>query len=460
MIIRNLLRQYNRTQNLLLKSNAFSFHTSFPNYGPKKDPYSILGVTKSATQADIKKAYYALAQKYHPDKNPAADAKNKFAEISGAYETLGDEQKRKTYDSIGMTSDEQDQYGAGGAGGPFGGFWGGQGGPQGGMNMDETIFGDFESFFNMGMGGQAREHKGADILLNVEISFMDAVHGARREIVFEKKGECPTCKGTKCKPGSTASTCGTCGGKGATNFRQGPMTIQMNCSKCKGTGKIIKNPCTTCRGVGSATIQQREEVNIPKGISNGQNLRMQGRGNLGSEKAPAGDLIIRVTVKPDPYFKREGADIYTDAFITISQAVLGGTTEVKTLNGTQNLRFDRGVQHGQKLKLAGQGIPKLNTNEKGDHYVNLKIVVPKNLNQKQQEIFKQLSMVEEKPDVAYYSKHFKDESQQQQQQSKQQQYEEEGEERGGGRRKQSSMDDQEDMFNIFSQMFNMGKGRR
>jgi len=309
------------------------------------------------------------------------------------------------------------------------------------------------------MGGE-RAQRGSDILLNIEISFMDAVHGTKKDLLYEKKGQCPTCKGTKCKPGTQATVCAGCGGKGLINYRQGSMTVQMQCSKCRGSGNIIKNPCTTCRGQGVSTVQHKEDLHIPKGISNGQNLRMTGKGNMGGDNAPSGDLIIRVTVKPDPYFKREGFDIYTDGYITISQAVLGGAVEVRTLYGTQSVKFPKGTQQGQKFKLSAMGVPRINSDrgEKGDHYVIFKIVVPKTLNQKQLEIFKQLAMLEEKPNVEQYAQQFKEEEPAQNSQQQYKKEESEFDERGGGRRKQQ--DEEPDMFDIFSQLFGATGGRR
>jgi len=281
---------------------------------------------------------------------------------------------------------------------------------------------------------------------------LDAVNGAKKELHYEKKGKCLTCNGSRCKPGTAASKCGTCAGKGTINYRQGPMTVQMTCSKCKGQGNVIKNPCMTCKGTGIGVVKQKEEIVIPKGINNGQNLRMSSKGNQGENGGPPGDLVIRVSVQPDPYFKREGYDIYTDAYLTISQAVLGAKLDVKTLNGTQIINVDRGTQHGERKKFAGQGVPKLNSNERGDHFVVFKVVVPKTLTPKQMDVFRQLSTVEEKPDTAQYANrtsyedHGTKSQQQQQQQSE--------EEKGGGRRRRGTQEDEEpDLSSIFEQMF-------
>lgn len=336
-----------------------------------------------------------------------------------------------------MTGDEQDNMAGGAGGDPFSGFsefWkrarggnaaGGRGKSQ---QFDEDFFEDFESFFNMGgEGRQTRQMKGQDIHVHIELNFMDAVNGAKKEINIDKKGVCTTCHGSKCKPGTSATKCNNCGGRGTVNYRQGPMVIQMACNYCKGAGTTIKNPCATCRGSGISNVKVKEEVVIPKGINNGQNLRFSGKvnqmpfgslfidlfmqGNVGENQGAAGDLIVKVSVKPDPYFKREGYDIYTEAYITIAQvygnllessnemdqAVLGTTVEVKTLQGTRRIQLNEGIQHGEKRKLSGLGITKLapQHHEKGDHYVVFKITVPKTLSQKQKELYSQLQKLEE-----------------------------------------------------------------
>jgi len=388
---------------LIHNSHRF-FHQSKPFSAPRKDLYGILGIQKGASQSEIKKAYYGLAQKYHPDKNPAPDAKEKFAEISNAYETLSDESKRKTYDAFGMTGDEQAQAGAGGPGGdPFGDFFRNKGG-AGGFNFDESMFNDFESFF----GGMGQKHasKGQDILLSMDISFEDAVRGAKKTVSYQRIGPCTTCHGSKCAPGTQPEKCGTCAGKGSTNFRQGPMTIQMVCGKCNGAGTIIKKMCGGCKGTGTAKTTQKEEITVPKGINSGQNLRVAGKGSAGENGGTAGDLIIKVNVAGDPYFKREGFDIYTDAYLTIAQAALGTTLNVKTLDGSQTITTEKGIQHGDKYKLPKMGVNKLppNQNDRGDHYVVYKVLVPTNLTDAQVELFKKLAATEQKIDQEEFAK--------------------------------------------------------
>jgi len=378
--------------------NAYFFRSSSKLLAPRKDFYQVLGIKRGATPQEVKKAYYGLAQKYHPDKNKAVDAKEKFAEISLAYETLSDDNKRRVYDNTGMNADEQaqDPFGGFGGGAGPGGFWGskgGRGGPQ------EDMFKGFEEFINMGMGmnmGRPGPMKGQDIFLNLDLSFYEAVNGCKKAIPIEKKGVCNTCKGSKCKPGTAPSKCFTCGGRGIVNMRQGPMTLQMTCQQCKGTGATVKHPCGDCSGTGIQSKKGSEEITIPKGINNGQSIRMGGKGNIGEEGGTSGDIIIKVNVKPDTYFRREGFDIYTDCYINLSEAILGADKKIKTLHGDVDLKIDKGTQDGDKRKLANYGVSKLSPNQhqKGNHYVIYRLVVPKTLTPEQEIIFNELKKTE------------------------------------------------------------------
>ncbi|CAD8054820.1 unnamed protein product [Paramecium sonneborni] len=372
-------------------------NVSFLGFSSKKDLYELLGVPRNASQNDIKKAYYGLAKKYHPDANPSKDAKEKFAEINNAYETLSDENKRKVYDQVGMTGDEQDQAGGQDPFSAYSSFFrqGARGGKAQEFQFDESIFGDFASFFNMG-GESERQIKGADIYIQLEIQFMDSVNGAQQTIQFEKIGVCSTCNGSKCKPGTAPGRCTNCGGRGSINYRQGAMTIQMACTKCRGTGVSIKNPCTTCKGVGIQKQAATESINIPKGIADGQNLRVTGKGNMGENGGKPGDLIIKVQVKPDSYYKRDGYDLITNTYISVAQAVLGDSIKIKTLNGEKIINIKPGSQDGEKIRLNGLGITKLapNSNQKGDQVVNLKIQIPTKLTEQQRQLFEELAKSE------------------------------------------------------------------
>lgn len=400
----NRLTKFGSIKSILPRNVQIGCKPSY-YFSQKKDYYKILGVNKQGTQKDVKKAFVKLAQQFHPDRNPSPEAKEKFKDITEAYETLSDEKKRNMYDQFGMSADDQVNMGDMG-GNPFGGMGGmggmndffNQGGNMGGGSNFEDVFKDFDDFFGMsGMSGRGeRSVKGQDIFLNVEINFMEAVNGALKEINFQKTGVCQTCSGSKCKPGTTPVKCSSCGGKGHVNYRQGPMSIQMMCSKCKGTGETIRNPCGTCKGVGVATMSSRERINVPKGINNGQNLRISGKGNQSESGGPAGDLIVKIAVKKDQYYSREGYDLHTDAHITISQAVLGTSMDVKTQDGQSSVDIKAGTEHDTKHRLRNKGVNKLapNNHQRGDHYINFKIVVPTNLTPEMRKIYEDLRKLE------------------------------------------------------------------
>lgn len=360
-----------------------------------KDYYKILGVSKDASKADIKKAFASKAKEFHPDKNTAANAKDKFSEINEAYQTLGDEKKRNVYDTYGINADEQKQYDdMGGFDGGFGNFWSqGQGQGMGGF---ENMFNDFEDIFGFGNSGKRakRPKRGADVVINMELSFMEAINGISKDITFRVQDVCGTCSGSKCKPGTSPTQCGTCKGKGNVSYRQGPMVIQMGCEPCNGSGTQIKSPCTTCKGSGLAYKQKKENIKVPSGIDTGKNLRLAGKGNKGENGGSSGDVIIKINVKADTYFKRQGYDIITEIPITISQAVLGDDIEVKTIHGKKKLRVVSGTSHGSKVKIPGEGVKKLGMNNKGDHFCVFSVIIPKTINSEQKAVFEQLKSIE------------------------------------------------------------------
>ena len=383
-----MLRSFNIPK---LLSSQLSRHFS----SGKKDYYNILGVPRDATKAQIKKAFAQKTREYHPDKNHSPDAKDKFSDISEAYDTLGDESKRKVYDTYGMGADEAKQYGAGfgqgfGAQG-FEGFWN-----QGNMGGFENMFTDFEDLFGFSSGGRKakRPTRGADVVINMEISFMEAINGITKEINYRVQDVCSSCKGNKCKAGTSPCKCPTCNGKGNINYRQGPMVIQMTCEACMGVGTVIKDPCTTCKGTGKAYKQQKESIRVPGGIDNGKNLRLSSKGNKGENGGMHGDVIIKIKVKPDPYFKREGYDIYTEIPISIAQSVLGDNIEVRTVYGTRNIKVPAGTSHGNKIKIPNEGVKKLDSSQKGDHFCVFCIQIPRTLNADQKKIFEQLRDME------------------------------------------------------------------
>lgn len=383
----------------LKKSLNFLRNARTQTFSSKKDYYEILGVPKGATQAEIKKAYVKLAREFHPDKNSAPDAKTKFSSINEAYTTLTDEKKRQVYDQTGMSSDEQKQYensgfDPSGQGFDFSDFFKGSG--NSGGSPFEGVFKDFEEVFGFEGGRANRPSRGADVVINIEIDFMDAINGVQKDVSYRIKDTCSSCKGSKCKTGTSPIKCSTCSGKGTVNFRQGPLQVQMGCSNCGGVGTMIKTPCSACKGSGVGYSTLKESLNVPKGINTGQNLRVSSKGNLGENGGQNGDLIIKVAVKSDPYFKRDDYDIYTELPLTISQAVLGIKLDVRTLNGKRTISVPPGTLHGSKLKLQGEGVTKLppNNHSKGDQFVVFSVMIPSKLTPEQKNIFEELKKIE------------------------------------------------------------------
>jgi molecular chaperone DnaJ len=369
-----------------------AFKSSAVLLAKKKDFYKVLGVPKSSSEAEIKKAYFQLAKTLHPDVNKAADAKDKFAAVSEAYETLSDRSKRQMYDSTGMTGDEQEQASAQGFGDfGFGGFNPFAGFSQGPGGSFEDVFAEFKDFFEGGPREERRSTRGEDIILSMEIPFMDAVQGSQRTVRVERKAACGTCKGSRVKPGTNATKCSSCSGRGVIFIQKGPMSIQMTCQKCKGEGSFNPHTCTTCSGAGTTVGSSAETVNIPAGVNSGQNLRMAGKGNASSGGTP-GDLLIKVVVQPHAFFKRDGYDIYTDVDLTVGQAVLGSTINVETLHGSQKLNVEPGTQSGDKKKISNYGVPHLppNQSRRGDHFVKLNIKIPTTLTPQLRELYRQI----------------------------------------------------------------------
>ena len=346
----------------------------------KRDYYEVLGVDKSASQDDIKKAYRKLARENHPDMHPGDKAcEERFKEINEAYEILSDQDKRQKYDQFGHAAfDPSAGYGAGGFGGGFGGFddiFGGAGG-----------FGDiFSSIFG---GGAATRNpnaprRGEDVRASLNISFEEAAFGCEKEVTAPRIELCPDCKGTGCAPGTTAETCPDCHGSGSVRTTtRTPFGLAQStgpCSKCRGTGKIIHQPCKTCRGMGKIRRNHKLTVKIPAGIDDGQAIPMPGCGNAGANGGPAGDLLVGVTVRPHPIFEREGTSVYMEQELSFAQATLGAEVEVPTLDGKVKLTVPEGTQPGAVFRMRGRGIPSLRGGGRGDQFVSIKLVVPRNL---------------------------------------------------------------------------------
>ena len=368
----------------------------------KRDYYDILGVSKTATAAEIKSAFRKLAKQYHPDINKEEGAEAKFKEIGEAYAVLSDEQKRKQYDQFG-----HEAYTSGGAGG-FGGFEGFGG--FGGFSADDidlsSIFGDlfgggFGSFGG-GRGNRNRPTKGRDSLVRVNLSFEEAVFGCKKTINLDLDSECEHCNG---KGGSDEVTCSTCGGKGRVISQQrtmfGVFQSESTCPDCNGKGKTFKNTCKHCNGNGHVVKNKEIDITVPEGVDTGHQLRISGKGAAGYNGGPNGDIYIEFRVKEHALFERKGNDVYVDVPITITEAVLGCKKEIPILNGTAVIDIEAGSQPGDNLRLRGKGIKDPNKKKYGDLYVVLDVIIPTKLDRKQKELFKDLSKTDLENDSSF-----------------------------------------------------------
>ena len=337
--------------------------------------YDRLGLSKDASQDEIKRAYRKLSKKYHPDINKEPGAEEKYKEILEAYETLSDAQKRAAYDQYGPD-------GANGFGGQgsFGGFDGGAG------------FGGFEDIFSSFFGGGATRNpnaprQGDDLQYRVNLSFEEAVFGAEKEIHYNREVTCKTCSGSGAKPGTSPVTCGRCHGHGVINVDTqtplGMMRRQVTCDVCHGTGQEIKDPCQTCRGTGREKQSHTVSVKIPAGVETGQQIRLAGQGEAGFNGGPYGDLFVVINVNPSDKFTRDGSTIYYTLNISFVQAALGDTVEVPTVHGNVEMVIPAGTQTGKTFRLKGKGAPRLRGGSQGDQLVTVKIVTPTKLNDAQ-----------------------------------------------------------------------------
>ncbi|MCR4749219.1 MAG: molecular chaperone DnaJ [Lachnospiraceae bacterium] len=351
----------------------------------KRDYYEVLGVEKNADEAALKKAYRALAKKYHPDMNPGdAEAEKKFKEASEAYAVLSDPEKRRQYDQFGHAAFEQG--GMGGGGFDFSG-------------MDFTdIFGDlFGDFFGGGRRSSGRASngpmKGANIRTSVRITFEEAIFGCEKEIELNTKDECKTCKGSGAKPGTKPVTCSKCNGKGQVVFTQqsffGMVRNVQTCPDCGGTGQIIKDKCPDCKGTGYIPIKKRFAVDIPAGIDNGQCKRLAGQGEPGVNGGPRGDVLVEVIVGRHPIFQRQDQNIFSTVPISYAVAALGGDVMIDTVDGKVVYEVKAGTQTDTRVRLKGKGVPYLrDKNTRGDHYVTLVVQVPEKLSHEAKELLK------------------------------------------------------------------------
>ncbi|EAX47519.1 chaperone protein DnaJ [Thermosinus carboxydivorans Nor1] len=355
----------------------------------KRDYYEVLGVPRTATEEEIKKAFRKLARKYHPDVNRdnPKEAEEKFKEINEAYEVLSDPERRAQYDQFGHAAFDPGQgAGAGGFGG-FGGF--GAGG-----------FSDiFDMFFGQtGFGARhAGPEKGADLRYDLEIAFEEAAFGVEKEIQVPRTEECPACHGSGAAPGTHPETCPQCRGTGQQQIVQntpfGRMVNVKTCTRCRGEGKIVRTPCKECQGRGRVRNKRTIKIKIPAGVDSGSRLRVAYEGEAGIRGGPPGDLYVYIFVKPHKLFTREGSDVICEVPISFVQAALGDEIEVPTLDGKVSLKIPEGTQSGTTFRLKDKGIPHLRGHGRGDQHVRIKVVTPKNLTERQRELLKEFARV-------------------------------------------------------------------
>ncbi|WNF37708.1 molecular chaperone DnaJ [Bacillaceae bacterium IKA-2] len=344
----------------------------------KRDFYEVLGVDKNTSGDEVKKAYRKLARKYHPDVNKEADAETKFKEVKEAYDTLADPQKKAQYDQFGHTDPNQGFGGGAGAGG----------------------FGDIFDMFFGGNGSRRNPNgprQGADLQYTMTLEFKEAVFGKETDIEIPKEETCETCHGNGAKPGTKPETCSHCKGTGQLSVEQntpfGRVVNRRVCHHCEGTGSFVKNKCTTCAGQGKVRKRKKIHVKIPAGIDTGQQIRISGQGEAGANGGPAGDLYVVFNVKPHEFFERDGDDLYSEMPITFVQASLGDEIEVPTLKGKIKLKVPAGTQTGTNFRLRGKGVANVRGYGQGDQHIQVQIITPKNLSERQRELLKEFGEI-------------------------------------------------------------------
>ncbi|HEC75580.1 MAG TPA: molecular chaperone DnaJ [Methylophaga aminisulfidivorans] len=341
----------------------------------KRDYYEVLEISRTATEAEIKKAYRRMAMKFHPDRNPDdAEAESKFKEAKEAYEILSDSQKRSAYDQFGHEGVDQSM--GGGFRSNAGGF--------------SDIFGDvFNDIFGGGGGGRQQAFRGADLRYRLDLSLEDAVAGTTSKIRIPVSVECGTCDGSGAKKGTQPVTCTTCGGHGQVRIQQGFFTMQQACPHCQGTGKMIKDPCPDCHGEGHVQEQKTLQVKVPAGVDTGDRIRLEGEGEAGSHGAPSGDLYVEVSVSRHDVFTRDGTNLFCDVPLSFVTAALGGDVEVPTLEGKANLKIPDGTQTGQQFRLKGKGVKSVRGGATGDLLCRVIIETPVKLSKRQEELLRE-----------------------------------------------------------------------
>jgi molecular chaperone DnaJ len=349
----------------------------------KRDYYEVLGVSREATQDEVKRAYRRLAHQHHPDKNAGDEAaEERFKQISEAYEVLGNPDKREAYDRYGLAGNRAFEG--------FGGFDQGFG----------TLFDDiFDGFFGGRAGRAGRSaQRGADLRYNLEIRFEEAASGVEKEIVVPRLELCGTCRGSGAKPGTQAAPCRACRGTGQVRYSQGFLTVSQTCGQCRGEGRVVETPCTACRGLGQTKAERRLTVKIPAGVETGMRLKLSGEGEAGIRGGTPGDLYVVVGVREHPIFARLGDDIACEVPIGFTQAALGAQIEIPTLSGRTTLKIPPGTQTGAEFRVKGKGFPNIRGYGRGDLLARIFVEVPSHLNAKQRDLLEQFARLEDGAD--------------------------------------------------------------
>lgn len=357
----------------------------------KRDYYEILGLSRGATEADIKSAYRKLAVRYHPDKNPGDHAaEEKFKEAAEAYTVLSDAEQRARYDRFGHAGVSSSAGAAGWGAAGFGGI--------------EDILGDLFGFGDVfggrgggGAGGRrSAAQRGADLRYDLEMTLEEAAAGMTAQLRIPRLEACEACQGSGAAPGTQPETCPTCSGAGQVRYQQGFFSVARTCGNCRGTGRVIKTPCEACRGAGRVERERSMEVKIPSGVETGSRLRLAGEGEAGAQGGPAGDLYVVIHVKEHEQFERQGNNLYASVPVTFAQAALGSEVTVQTLGGQETLKIPAGTQTGTVFRLKGNGMPVLGGRGRGDMFVSVTVVTPTTLTREQRKLLEQLAEIEEK----------------------------------------------------------------